>query len=93
MVESYTMNTDFLISELGRLFERSREAIEEDYVNASKPLASEFNELIKDIKREIPENQVVAEIEPVQTSFGRGAPRSRPALHEIRSRSKKWLGP
>ena len=95
------MNTDFWISELGRLYERSAEAIDNEQSDAVEPLTDEFNETLSQLKEEFPDNPIVMNTDPVDSQTegvsgkmaGMNAyapPRRRDeALHEIRSRCEK----
>lgn len=95
------MDPDFWIGELGRLYERSSEAIEKEHSNAVAPLTEEFNEALEQLKDEFPENEIVSNTEAVDaytedmsSSSGSSvtiAPPTRrdEALHEIRSRCEK----
>ncbi|QCS43627.1 hypothetical protein [Natrinema versiforme] len=95
------MNTEFWISELGRLYERSTEAIDNEQSDAIEPLADEFNETLSQLKEEFPDNPIVTSTDPVEAytegTSGKMAgmdayapPRRRDeALHEIRSRCEK----
>jgi len=95
------MDTDYWIGELGRLYERSSEAINEGYSDAVEPLSEEFNEALDRLKEEFPENEIVSSTNPVDAytedkSSSSGSttviapPKRRDeALHEIRSRCEK----
>jgi len=95
------MNPDYWIGELGRLFERSSEAIRNEQSNAVEPLSEEFNEALEELKKQYPENEIVSSIDPVDgrtesysdtsgsTSVFAPSRRRDEALHEIRSRSEK----
>lgn len=95
------MNTEFWVSELGRLYERSTEAINNDHGDAVESLADEFNDTLENLKDEYPENPIVTKTDPVESHTegtkgklaGMNAyapPRRRDeALHEIRSRCEK----
>jgi hypothetical protein len=95
------METDYWIGELGRLYERSSEAIEEGHSDAVEPLSEEFNEAIDQLKTEFPDNEIVSTTDPVDaytedhsSSSGSTVVISPPtrrdeALHEIRSRCEK----
>ncbi len=95
------MDADYWVGELGRLYERSSEAIDEGHSNAVKPLTDEFNEALARLKEEFPDNSIVsgtnlvdAYTEDQSGSSGSVAtiapPRRRDeALHEIRSRCEK----
>ena len=95
------MDADYWIGELGRLYERSSEAIDEGHSNAVEPLTEEFNEALDRLKEEFPDNEIVSNTDSVDAytegqSSGSGstvvfAPSRRrdEALHEIRSRCEK----
>ena len=95
------MDADYWIGELGRLYERSSEAIDEGHGNAVEPLTDEFNEALDRLKKEFSDNEIVSSTDPVdaytedQSSSSGGmvtiAPPTRrdEALHEIRSRCEK----
>lgn len=95
------MDTDYWIGELGRLYERSSEAIDEGYSDAVEPLTEEFNEALERLQEEFPDNKIVVNTDPVDayTEDNSGSsgsmvvispPRRRDeALHEIRSRCEK----
>ena len=59
------MDTSYWIGELGRLYERSSEAIEEGHSDAVEPLSEEFNEAISRLKTEFPDNEIVSTTDPV----------------------------
>lgn len=86
------MNTEFWISELGRLYVRSTEAINEEQTAAVKPLSDEFNETLSKLKNDFPDTPIVSstnEVDPF-TNTGFVPERVRDgALHEIRSRCEK----
>jgi hypothetical protein len=95
------MNTEFWISELGRLYERSTEAIDDEQPDAVEPLTDEFNETLSQLKEEFSSNEIVMNTDPVD-SYTEGVsgkmagmnayspPRRRDeALHEIRSRCER----
>lgn len=86
------MDRDFWISELGRLYERSTEAINENQSAAVKPLSDEFNDILSKLKDKFPEDQIVSSTDKVHpyTNSGFKPERARVgALHEIRSRCEK----
>jgi hypothetical protein len=96
-----SMNKGFWISELGRLYERSTEAINNDQSNAIEPLTDAFNKTLSQLKEEFPDNTVVANTDPVE-SYTEGvsgqiagmdgyapARRRDEALYEIRSGCEK----
>ena len=91
------MDREFWISELGRLYERSTEAIDEGQSNAVEPLAGEFNETLSQLKNEFPDNPIVSNTESVEPYtegvYGDGvmmpSTRRDEALHEVRSRCEK----
>lgn len=95
------MDADYWIGELGRLYERSSEAIDEGHSNAVEPLTEEFNEALQQLKEEFSENKIVMSTDSVDAytednsrSSGSVAVISPPtrrdeALHEIRSRCEK----
>lgn len=95
------MDADYWIGELGRLYERSSEAIDEGQSNAVEPLTEEFNQALDQLKGEFPENEIISNTDPVDAytednsrSSGSVAVISPPtrrdeALHEIRSRCEK----
>lgn len=95
------MEKTFWISELGRLFERSSEAISEDQSDAIEPLSEEFNETLAKLQDEFPDNELVQSTEPVEgrtegyygssgsTMVMNPSRRRNEALHEIRSRCEK----
>lgn len=95
------MNTEYWISELGRLYLRSDEAIREEQFKAVEPLATEFNETLEQLQEAYLDNPIVQNSEEVRPytedhsgSSGRSVviapPRRRDqALHEIRSRTEK----
>lgn len=93
------MDSDYWIGELGRLHERSSEAIDEDYKRAIEPLAEDFNEALDQLKSEFQDNEIVSATNSVDayTEGTTGGPKgmSMPpvergqALHEIRSRCEK----
>lgn len=95
------MDADYWIGELGRLYERSSEAIDEGHSKAVEPLTEEFNEALEQLKDEFPDNEIVSNTDSVDaytedTSRSSGStmvispPRRRDeALHEIRSRCEK----
>lgn len=60
------MEPEFWISELGRLFEKTTEAINENQISAAEVLAEQFNEALKELKEEYPENDIVQRVEPVE---------------------------
>lgn len=95
------MNTEFWIGELGRLYERSTEAISDNRSKAVEPLADEFNEALENLKNEFSDNPIVTSTDQVE-SHTEGAtgkiagmhttvpPSLRnEALHEIRSRCER----
>lgn len=95
------MDADYWIGELGRLYERSSEAIDEGHSNAVEPLTEEFNEALDRLREEFPDNEIVTSTDHVDAytedqSGSSGsvvtiAPPTRrdEALHEIRSRCEK----
>jgi len=95
------MDADYWIGELGRLYERSSEAIEKGHSNAAEPLTEEFNEALEQLQDEFPDNEIVANTDMVD-AYTEGTSRSSrsthvispsrlrdEALHEIRSRCEK----
>jgi len=95
------MDANYWIGEMGRLYERSSEAINLDQSHAIEPLSQEFNEALEELKREFPENEIVSRTESVDAyteghssssgrtvSFSPSRVRNQ-ALHEIRSRCEK----
>lgn len=95
------MNSDYWIGELGRLYERSSEAINNDYDNATEPLSKQFNEALDQLKEDFSDNKIVMSTDPVDgrtegysnssSSTVVFAPSRRrdEALYEIRSRCEK----
>lgn len=95
------MDAYYWIGELGRLYERSSEAIDEGHSNAVDPLTEEFNEALDRLKEEFPDNEIVSSTNSVDAytedrSSSSGSmvtiapPKRRDeALHEIRSRCEK----
>jgi len=95
------MDTEYWISELGRLYLRSDEAIREEQFKAVEPLANEFNEILEQLQDAYPDNPIVQNTEEVRPytedrSGSSGnvvtiAPPTRrdQALHEVRSRAEK----
>lgn len=95
------MDSDYWIGELGRLYERSSEAINKDHTDAIEPLSEEFNEALDQLKQEFSDNEIVMSTDPVDgrtESYSNSsgstvafAPSRRrdAALHEIRSRCEK----
>ena len=95
------MDSDYWIGELGRLYERSSEAIDKDHSDAIEPLSEEFNEALDQLKEEFSDNEIVMSTDPVDgrteghssssgsmVSFAPSRRRDE-ALHEIRSRCEK----
>lgn len=95
------MDANYWITELGRLYRRSTDAIQNEYDEAVEPLASEFNEALAELKDAFPDHEIISRIEPVEgrtegTYGSRGkmsvtipSRRRTEALHEIRSRCEK----
>jgi hypothetical protein len=95
------MNGNFWISELGRIYERSTEAIENSHEDAIEPLAEEFNYTLSELKDGFQDNEIIASTDPVEgrtegTYESRGntsvmvpSRRRDEALHEIRSRCER----
>lgn len=95
------MDTEYWISELGRLYLRSDEAIREEQFKAVEPLATEFNETLEQLQEVYPDNPIVqntGEVRPYTEDHSGSSgssvviapPRRRDqALHEIRSRTEK----
>ncbi|ELY66304.1 hypothetical protein [Natrinema versiforme] len=95
------MNRDFWIGELGRLYQRSSEAINDDDTKAVRPLTSQFNENLEELKDAFQDNTIIQgtdKVEPVTeggSSSSRGMVTFSPsrireeALHEIRSRCER----
>lgn len=96
-----SLDTGFWISELGRLYMRSTEAINNEQSDAIEPLSEEFNETLIQLKEEFPDNPIVtgtASVEPyTEGTYERSgnavaiAPSRRrdEALHEVRSRCER----
>lgn len=59
------MDADYWIGELGRLYERSTEAIEEDQQKAVEPLSEQFNEALEALQEEFSDNDIVQSTDPV----------------------------
>jgi len=99
--EAVAMGPDYWIGELGRIHERSSEAIRNEQGKAVEPLTEEFNKALKQLKQEFPENEIVSSTEQVEgrtdsySSTSRDVVAFAPsrvreeALHEIRSRCEK----
>lgn len=91
------MDTDYWIGELGRLYERSSEAIDEGHSDAVEPLTEEFNEALEQLQDKFPDNEIVSDMEQVDAytegtyEDGVIAPARRrdEALHEVRSQCEK----
>jgi hypothetical protein len=88
------MDADYWITELGRLYKRSTEAIEEDYEAAVEPLTEEFNTALKELTQEFPDNEIISGMMSIKT---RDVYKTEPndsgvrweALHEVRSACEK----
>lgn len=95
------MDADYWIGELGRLYERSSEAIREEQGKAIEPLTEDFNEALEELKDAFPDNEIVSAIDPVngrtegvsestrRTSTFAPSRRREEALYEVRSRCEK----
>ncbi|WP_266080626.1 hypothetical protein [Haladaptatus caseinilyticus] len=91
------MKIDYWISELGRIFERSTEAIENEYQDATEPLAEDFNRVLLKLQDEFKDNEIIIDTKQVEgrteggsvntPEFSTYIPSKRrdEALHEIRS--------
>ena len=96
-----TMDADYWIGELSRLYERSSEAIREEQGKAIEPLTEDFNEALEKLKDAFPDNEIVSATDPVNArtegvsestrrtvAFAPSRHREE-ALYEVRSRCEK----
>jgi len=95
------MDASFWIAELGRLYERSSEAIDQEQGKAVEPLTDDFNEALVALKEEFPDNEIVSRTQSVDALTESYSNKSRKtvtfapsrireeALYEIRSRCEK----
>lgn len=95
------MNGTFWISELGRIYKRSTEAIENDHADAIESLTEEFNDTLSELKDEFQDNEIIARTDSVVSRTEGSSYNSRKrsgyvpsrrrdeALHEIRSRCER----
>lgn len=87
------MNPNYWISELGRIYIRSTEAIEQNRSDAVEPLTNDFNDALGKLKEEFPDNPIVSDAEEIRAytdgAYGdnyMSVPQRRDeALHEVRS--------
>lgn len=63
------MNQDFWIKELARLFKRSHEAIEKGDKGAVSTYSREFNDTLKKLKQNYPNNPIITSTDPVESTY------------------------